>query len=81
MELSENLDDRISEKHRVACNMSYTTYISILVALQEKIESAVSDLSVSDTSGECNKALDTIEHLTVTLAELTINHSEKGEPE
>ena len=80
MELTQELNDRISEKHRVDCNMSYTTYISILVSLQEKIETAVSNLSVSDTSGEVHKAVDAIEHMTVTLAELTINHSENDAP-
>jgi len=70
------LEDRVDDRERVKINVSKSSYLSILFAVEGVAKELVSDLVVIVGAKEAEHKLEAINDLTVSLAEFALNHTE-----
>ncbi len=70
------LQDRIDDRERVNVQLSKTSYLSILFALEGLIVSEVRDLSVQSNYQEADKVLEVITELSNSMIEYAVHHTD-----
>ena len=70
------LEDRTEDKERVRVNLSKSSYLSILFAVEGVAKELVGDLTVIVGTKEAEHKLEAINDLAVSIAEFALNHTE-----